>query len=108
MPKGLDRDIGLPAHRALPDAYVTAHHLHDMLNTVSVEQLLLWSEEPGLLPRVPAGPDRGKPWAQLTDAPLSEFARDRDENLHFSAQTELDRRCQTEKPAVLPVQASLL
>jgi exodeoxyribonuclease X len=61
MPQGLDQKTGLPAHRALPDAYVTAHNLWDMLNTVSAEQLLSWSEEPGLLPRVPAGPDRGKP-----------------------------------------------
>ena len=31
MPAGLDRDLGLPVHRAGPDAYVTAHHLRDML-----------------------------------------------------------------------------
>ena len=38
-----------------PDAYVTAHHLRDMLNEASLEQLLEWSQEPGLLPRVPVG-----------------------------------------------------
>jgi exodeoxyribonuclease X len=31
-PPGLVHEMGLPAHRALPDAYVTAHHLRDMLN----------------------------------------------------------------------------
>lgn len=109
MPEGLDRDMGLPAHRALPDAYVTAHHLRDMLNMVSVEQLLSWSDDPGLLPRVPAGPDRGKAWARLTDAALSEFTGDRDENVSFSAQTELDRRKPTGAAAELsPSQAVLL
>jgi exodeoxyribonuclease X len=65
MPEGLVHELGLPAHRALPDAYVTAHHLRDMLNEASLEQLLAWSREPGLLARVPAGPDRGKPWDRL-------------------------------------------
>lgn len=59
-PAGLVHEIGLPAHRAMPDAYVTAHHLRDMLNEASIDQLLAWSIEPGLLPRVPTGPDRGK------------------------------------------------
>ena len=60
-PEGLDHDKGLPAHRALPDAYVTAHHLRDMLNTVSLEQLLEWSREPGLLRRVArTGASRGR------------------------------------------------
>ena len=59
-PEGLVHEKGLPAHRAGPDAYVTAHHLRDMLNEATVEQLLEWSREPGLLPRVPAGPARGR------------------------------------------------
>src|SRR5690606_36308473 len=50
MPEGLVHELGLPAHRAMPDAYVTAHHLRDMLNEATVEQLLAWSAEPGLLP----------------------------------------------------------
>jgi exodeoxyribonuclease X len=40
MPEGLVHEIGLPAHRAMPDAYVTAHHLRDLLNAASLEQLL--------------------------------------------------------------------
>ncbi len=39
-PEGLEHDRGLPAHRAFPDAYVTAHHLRDMLNEASVAQLI--------------------------------------------------------------------
>ncbi len=92
MPKGLDHQSGLPAHRAMPDAYVTAHHLRDQLNAASLEQLLAWSAEPGLLPRVPSGARRGSAWSELEEPQLKAFARDRDINLRFSAETELRRR----------------
>lgn len=92
MPQGLVHQLGLPAHRALPDAYVTAHHLRDMLNVASLEQLLAWSAEPGLLPRVPTGAHRGKAWDQLDGDALLTLAKDRDRDLRFSAETELRRR----------------
>jgi len=92
MPEGLVHEIGLPAHRAMPDAYVTAHHLRDMLNAASLEQLLAWSDEPGLLPRVPMGAERGKPWDRLGDEALRTLAQERDVNIRFSAETELRRR----------------
>ena len=85
MPEGLDHEIGLPAHRAMPDAYVTAHHLRDLLNAASLEQLLAWSSEPGLLPRVPSGPDRGKGWDRVTSDALQAFLADRDADIRFSA-----------------------
>jgi exodeoxyribonuclease X len=104
MPEGLVHEIGLPAHRAMPDAYVTAHHLRDMLNETSVENLLAWSAEPGLLPRVVAGPERGRPWTSVGIEVLRAFARDRDEDVRFTAETELKRRgemveTQTDRPA---------
>lgn len=92
MPAGLVHELGLPAHRAMPDAYVTAHHLRDLSNEASLEQLLAWSREPGLLPRVPAGPDRGKAWDRITVEALREFAQDRDVDVRFTAGTELTRR----------------
>ncbi|UAK25740.1 exonuclease domain-containing protein [Sphingomonas nostoxanthinifaciens] len=92
MPEGLDRNTGLPVHRAMPDAYVTAHHLRDMLNAASVEQLLEWSDLPGLLPRVPAGADRGRGWDELDDEALRRLAADRDEDVRYSAETEVRRR----------------
>jgi exodeoxyribonuclease X len=110
-PEGLVRELGLPAHRALPDAYVTAHHLRDMLNAASLEQLLAWSAEPGLLPRVPTGPDRGKPWDSLPGETLRALTQDRDVNIRFSAETELRRRGQAgTAPATPtpPAQRSLL
>ena len=91
-PEGLVHDLGLPAHRALPDAYVTAHHLRDMLNAVPLSQLIEWSSLPGLLPRVPSGADRGKLWSGVSDDALAILARDRDIDVRFSAETEVARR----------------
>ena len=92
MPAGLVHEIGLPAHRAMPDAYVTAHHLRDMLNLVPPDHLVRWSREPGLLPRVPLGPERGKPWSSLRPDALQALIKDRDVDVRFSAQNELHRR----------------
>lgn len=84
-PAELVHEIGLPAHRAMPDAYLTAHHLRDMLNEASLDQLIVWSAELGLLPRVPNGPDRGKSWDQLSVEALTELASSRDVDIRFSA-----------------------
>ncbi|WP_454654101.1 DNA polymerase III subunit epsilon [Bosea beijingensis] len=107
-PAGLVHEIGLPAHRAMPDAYVTAHHLRDMLNEASLDQLIAWSAEPGLLPRVPTGPDRGKGWDQLSVSALAELSASRDADLRFSAQTELKRRNIEPACSPEPAQKSLL
>jgi exodeoxyribonuclease X len=109
MPEGLDRQTGLPVHRAMPDAYVTAHHLRDMLNETSVEQLLSWSAQPGLLPRVPAGLERGRYWRDLDLGTLRRFAGDRDEDVRFSAEIELFRRDEVVPASPgSPVQGSLI
>ena len=91
-PDGLDHERGLPAHRAFPDAYVTAFHLRDMLNEASVAQLIEWSSKPGLLPRVRYGPDRGKDWREIERGSLIGFLTDRDPDVRFTAETELARR----------------
>ncbi|WP_425995681.1 DNA polymerase III subunit epsilon [Caulobacter sp. DWR1-3-2b1] len=103
MPEGLIQAIGLPAHRAMPDAYVTAHHLRDMLNQASLEQLLEWSAEPGLLPRMPTGPERGRSWESLASERLIALSRDRDADIRFTAETELRRRGLVEEPAAPPL-----
>ena len=94
-PAGLDRAAGLPAHRAGPDAYVTAHHLRDMLALVSVDQLLAWSAEPALLIRVPFGPSRGRIWADLDDDALARIIAGEsggNQDIAFSARYEARRR----------------
>ncbi|MBB6507403.1 exodeoxyribonuclease X [Rhizobium soli] len=101
MPEGLVHEIGLPAHRAMPDAYVTAHHLRDLLNEASLEDLLAWSSEPGLLPRVPSGADRGKTWDRISDDTLRDLAEDRDIDIRFSARTELTRRGEQPQPPIV-------
>lgn len=101
-PEGLDHDRGLPARRAFPDAYVTAHHLRDMLNTTPVETLLHWSAEPGLLPRVPSGPERGRSWADLSDTVLASLALNRDSDIRFTARTEQARRAGETAPTAPP------
>lgn len=109
MPEGLVREIGLPAHRATPDAYVTAHHLRDLLNEAPLQQLLVWSQQPGLLPRVRSGPDRGKSWDRLGEAALREFCVDRDVDVRFTAETELQRRAGVPaQSAQEPTQGTLL
>ena len=92
-PEGMEHERGLPAHRAFPDAYVTAFHLRDMLNAVGPAQLLAWSSVPGLLPRViRPGPDRGKDWHEISDESLAVMLGDRDEDVRFTAETERARR----------------
>lgn len=91
-PAGLIHELGLPAHRAMPDAYVTAHHLRDMLNVVGPTVMIEWDRQPGLLPRVRSGRDRGKPWSIIDQASLIELAADRDVDTRFSANAELKRR----------------
>jgi exodeoxyribonuclease X len=72
------------------------------------EQLLAWSQEPGLLPRVPAGGDRGKAFGDLGDEALKALARDGDADVRFSAETELRRRGEAPRPPESSGQQSLL
>jgi exodeoxyribonuclease X len=102
-PEGIEHDRGLPAHRAFPDAYVTAFHLRDMLNQVGVAQLIEWSNQPGLLPRVRQGPDRGKEWREIEDESLARFLGDRDIDVRFTAETELARRRGGIAPQSIPL-----
>lgn len=107
-PAGLVHERGLPAHRAFPDAYVTAHHLRDQLNEASAAQLLAWSAEPGLLPRVRHGPDRGRSWTELEPEALARLAKDRDTDTRFTAEREQERRAGGGAVGPVTVQSLLL
>lgn len=88
-------DLTQPAHRAGPDAYVTAWILCALLDTgVTVENLIAWSAEPAVLATCPIGKHRGKPWAEIDDGYLRWMvgAPDMGEDLKWNAQRELERR----------------
>jgi exodeoxyribonuclease X len=111
QPAGLDREVGLPAHRAGPDAYVTAFHLRDMLAVVDLPQLLAWSDEPALLVKVPFGPWRGRRCADLTDTALADVAAGAGGNtdVAFTAGKERERRSLAPgAPAPEPAQRAML
>ena len=61
----LDAERAQPPHRALPDAYVTAHLLVHLLSLASLEQMIKWSAEPKLYPRVPFGKHRNTAWPDV-------------------------------------------
>lgn len=88
-------DLTQPAHRAGPDAYVTAHILLALFNTgVTGRQMVAWTKEPRLLPTCPIGKWRGKPWIDVEDGFLSWMVRQpsMEADYVWNAQRELDRR----------------
>lgn len=93
-PAGLERDLATPAHRAGPDAYVTAHLLRDMLNEhATVEQLIEWSSQPVLQQRCMIGKWRGRPWSEVDDGMLNWIlTKDFDEDVQFTVRHEIERR----------------
>lgn len=91
----LDDELRHPPHRALPDAYVTAHILHRLLSEgVSVDTLVEWSSEPRLLPTCPLGKMRGRKWPDVEYGFLTWMLKqaDMESDLKWNAQRELDRR----------------
>ncbi len=109
-PEGLDRATGLPAHRAGPDAYVSAFHLRDMLALADVAQLLAWSDEPALLVKVPFGPWRGRRWSELDDAALEQVLAGSGGNadMAFTARNERSRRAGALADVEPPLQSTLV
>ena len=90
---GLDRTLAHVAHRAGPDAYVTAFHLRDMLAMATLDQLLAWSAEPALQVRCRFGKHRGVPWREVDHGFLRWVAeRDFDADVLFTVEHEVQRR----------------
>ncbi len=56
---GFDRAAAMPPHRALPDAYVTAHVLIRLLQESTINDMLRLSAEPALLRRIGFGKHKG-------------------------------------------------
>jgi len=86
-------EAGMPPHRALPDCHVTARILIKALSLATVEQLIAWSTEPPLLPRVPMGKHFGKPWSEVPTDYLEWATRQNfDAGVAHTVRTELKRR----------------
>ena len=89
-----DAKLCQPAHRAGPDAYVTAHLLSALLRHASLEDMLTWTGEPAALPTCPIGAWRGSKWAEVDVGFLKWILSkpDMGEDIAFCADRELNRR----------------
>lgn len=90
-----DHVMTQPAHRAGPDAYVTAHILLALFNTGATgREMIAWTKEPRLLPTCPIGKFRGKPWSEVEDGFLGWMMRQptMEDDLKWNAAREIERR----------------
>ncbi len=90
----LDREQARPPHRAGPDAYVTAHILVRALGLMTATEMGRISAQPALLPKLQFGKHFG---VKFSDAPRDYLEwlskqKDMDEDVVFTARTELSRR----------------
>lgn len=86
-----------PAHRAGPDAYVTAHILKALFDAgVTGKDMVAWTKEPRLLPTCPIGKFRGKPWAEVEAGFLGWMLRQptMEADLKWNAEREIARRAE--------------
>lgn len=99
-PPGLDRAIADRAHRASPDAYVTAHLLMQLLAMpgVTIDQLVEWSSEPALQVTCHIGKFRGVKWRDVDWGFLEWISRrDFDEDVIYTVRSEMRRRREAEE-----------
>lgn len=90
-----DHEKTQPAHRAGPDAYVTAHILLALFNDGHTgREMIAWTKEPRLLPTCPLGKFRGVPWPEVEGGFLGWMLRQptMEEDLKWNAQREITRR----------------
>ncbi|MFY9293287.1 MAG: exonuclease domain-containing protein [Methylorubrum rhodinum] len=94
-PAGLSRRRADPAHRAGPDAYVTAFILREALAKATLDQMVAWTAEPALLIRCNFGKHRGTPWRDVpTDYLRWCSVQQMDEDVAFTVRAELRRRAE--------------
>ena len=89
----------MPPHRALPDAYVTAHILSRLLKACSVEDMISISSKPALLSIVGFGKHKGMKFADVP-ADYLEWIRDKSdvkEDVKFSAAHWLSVRSRSKR-----------
>lgn len=90
-----DRSLASLAHRAAPDAYVTAHLLSDLLQIATVPQLITCTKQPKRYPVLTFGKHYGMKWADVPGGYLEwlrDGKHDMDEDWRVCARRELNRR----------------
>jgi exodeoxyribonuclease X len=99
-PAGLIREKAAGAHRAGPDADVTAHLLLDLLECAPLEQLIEWSSQPDLQSRCYIGTWRNRPWSEV-DSGFMRWILDRDfdEDVKFTCRHHLELRAKAQEVA---------
>lgn len=97
-----DHALTQPAHRAGPDAYVTAHILLALFNAGHTgREMIAWTKEPRLLPKCPLGKFRDKPWSEVDAGFLGWMLRQptMEADLKWNAEREIARRAEGAKAA---------
>lgn len=90
-----NHELAQPAHRAGPDAYVTAWLLLALFDTGATgKQMVQWTKEPRLLNKCPIGKFKGMPWSEVEDGFLGWMMRqpDMEADLKWNAAREIERR----------------
>lgn len=90
----LDPKLALPAHRALPDAYVTSHILMRLLEKdIPIQDMIRWSSGPALLPKINFGKHKGKKWEDVPTDYLQwlAFKSDMDDDVKANARHHLKK-----------------
>jgi exodeoxyribonuclease X len=95
----MDRSMADRAHRAMPDAYVTTHLLREILKHASIQELIRWTNEPVLLPRVLFGKHRGQKWTDVPPDYLQWILRQSDNR---STGADGQPRCEYQSGRVAP------
>ncbi len=88
-------ELTQPAHRAGPDAYVTAHVLMALFDAGATgRDMVGWTREPALLPTCPIGKFRAQPWEAVELGFLEWMLRqaDMEDELKWNARREVERR----------------
>lgn len=89
------RERTLPAHRALPDCYITAHLLALILEKISFDDAVKMSSRPAVLPKVNFGKHVGLKWLDVpTDYLEWCLNQDMHEDVIYTCRLHLQHRQQ--------------
>ncbi|WP_422366375.1 exonuclease domain-containing protein [Pelagibius sp.] len=88
---GLNLDErAMPPHRALPDAWVTAHILLEALRIATLQDMVRWTQEPSYLTKLTFGKHRGQKYSDVPRDYLQWLSRqDMDPGVIAAAKREL-------------------